>query len=134
MSELHDVISTRLAELHVGAPFSAIHKDEAVPLLTDYFVRRIPDEWNAPPPPELVDGRQLVPLFVGCDSYAIYCVDDHTREIVEIDPEAPWPPTNLYPNWDSFLVGLYSTMSADKTDSEKETLRELLGVALEVDE
>ena len=114
--------------MRVGDPFHAIHAGDSVPLLTDYFVRRIPDEWNAPVPPEIVDGRTLTPLFVGCDSYAIYCVDENSHEIVEIDPEEPWPPTNLYPDWNGFLHGLYSMMTDDKTEAEKIALADLLQI------
>lgn len=124
------MISARLDELHVGAPFLAIHAGETVPLLTDYFVRRIPDEWNSTVPPDLVDGRSLTPLFVGCDSYAIYCVDNDSHEIIEIDPEDPWPPTNLYPDWNAFVIGLYAIMSADRPLEEKLALRDLLQIEL----
>lgn len=124
------MISSRLDELQVGAPFLAIHAGETVAFLTDYFVRRIPDEWNSTVPPDLVDGRHLTPLFVGCDSYVIYCMDNDSHEIIEIDPEAAWPPTNLHKDWNAFVVALYLRISADQPEELKLSLQKLLQLEL----
>lgn len=129
MNPLHDAISSRLHDLQVGESFLAVHSGETIPLLTDYYVRRIPDSWNSTIPPDLVDGRNLTPLFLGCDSYSVYFADNDSNEIIEIDPEVPWPPTNLYPNWDGFVRGLYETMSVEKTEEAKSAL----GKALDLD-
>jgi hypothetical protein len=126
VNSLHDEVSRLLAELHVEPVFRAIHAGDSVPILTDYFVQRLPDEWNSAIPPEYVDGRKLIPLFIGCDSYAVYCVDSESREIFEIDPEDPWPPTRRYNDWHEFVAGLCSTISEDKPDQIKHELERLL--------
>ncbi len=124
----HETISARLVELDVEPVFLAIHAGEMVPPLTDYFVRRIPDQWNSPVPAELVDGRDLTPLFIGCDSYAIYCVDNSTHEIIEIDPEDPWPPSAVHPDWKSFVANLYDIMSQHLGHDQAVALRGLLAL------
>lgn len=128
MSPASDEISTQLKRLNVEPVFHAIHAGTEYPLLTDYFVQRIPTKGNGAVPAEYVDGRHLIPLFASADWYAIYCVDVHSQEIFEIDVESPWPPTKRFSCWRDFVTDLYQIVSHEKEETAQLELRQLLQI------
>ena len=75
MTSLHGRIDKILVDLHAEPIFRDIHNGCEIPLLTDYALRQLPAEFNSSPPPKLVDGKDLVPLFANADFYTVYCID-----------------------------------------------------------
>jgi hypothetical protein len=100
-----------------------------VPPLTDYLLRPIPDGWNAPPPPELVDGMKLLPAFTTGDWHSVYCIDAVTGRVYNIDPETPWPPRQVFASCRDFSSYMFRVAGDAQSDEVKGQLREVLRIA-----
>ena len=86
------------------------------PPLTDYRLQPIPEEWDPVVPPDLVAGNQIVP-FAWDHSYAIFCIDTKTSQILLIDFEEPWPPTRTFETWQSFAADLVQQFVENEPES-----------------
>ena len=104
----------------------AILGGRCVPPLTDYFLRPIPEDWNAPPPPESVGGMTLLPAFTTGDWAAVYCIDEATGGVFAIDPEAPWPPRQVFPSCREFSEYVARVAGESQPDDVREQLRQVL--------
>lgn len=123
---LHDRVAEILRAIGAETVFYEIHNGKDIPLFTDYFIRRLPREWNSGPPPDLVGGKELTPLFTNADEYSIYCIDRSTGVIYNIDPEQPWPPQSEFETWRQFKLYLFRVVGAVEPEDVQETLRDLL--------
>jgi hypothetical protein len=100
-----------------------------IPPLTDYLLQPIPETWNAPPPPELVNGMTLLPAFTTGDWNAIYCIDEGSGQVFNINPETPWPPAQVFASCREFTMHLFRVVSENQTGEVKSKLQELMRVA-----
>lgn len=98
-----------------------------LPPLTDYF-RPIPDGWNSPPPPASVGGMTLLPIFTTDDWVSVYCIDGATGHVYAIDPEAPWPPRQVFASCGDFCSYIFRIVGDTQSDEVKSQLRKLLRV------
>lgn len=80
-----------------------VYEGRNVAPLSDYYLRPIPEGWTAPPP-ALVNGLKLLPVFTNDDWFTIYCIEEETGRFFAIDPEAPWPPTEEFTSCREFLM------------------------------
>jgi hypothetical protein len=92
------------------------------PPLTDYLLRPIPEDWNAPPPPESVGGMMLLPAFTTGDWHSVYCIDEVTGRIFAIDPEAPWPPRQVFESCREFISYLIRVAGENHSHEVSEQL------------
>ena len=105
-----------------------IHEGRVIPCLTDYYLQPLPEEWNSPPPLDLVGGRTLIPAFKDGDSYSIYCIEPQTGRIFDIDIEAPWPPDRVFESCLDFKTYLFQIVTEEKPDEVKNQLRAFLEI------
>ena len=126
MNRLTVEIEEALTLLQAERVFIEIHNGLSVPPLTDYYLQRIPPEWNSGPPPSIVGGNHLVPIFKDNDCYSIYCFKSSTNNIVQIDMEAPWPPSAQFQTWRQFKEHIFRLLTNDKSETEKTALRAVL--------
>jgi hypothetical protein len=97
-----------------------------MPPLTDYRLRPISEGWNAPPPPELVDGMKLLPAFTTGDWFTVYCIEENTGRFFAIDPECPWPPSQVFASCGDFLMHLLLIVRENESEDATSKVREFL--------
>ena len=107
-----------------------IHEGHAFPPLTEYHLQPVPESWNAPPPPDMVGGRRLVPVFKDGDSYTVYCIDAATGQFIAIDVEEPWPPEKEFSSCAEFKNYLFGLAAESRTEQVKGELRARLGIGV----
>ena len=84
------------------------------PPCIDYWFRPLETNQHIVIPSNYVEGRTIVPLFYGCDSYAFYCLEPSTSQFHEIDPESPWPPVFTADRWQDFEDHYFARITEDK--------------------
>lgn len=123
-------VRERVTQLLSRMPGSKILVDiyeggEVPPLTTDYYLRSVPEEWDGPPP-ELVNGMKLLPVFTNNDWFTIYCIEEETGRFFAIDPEAPWPPTQEFDSCGDFLMHFLRIVRENRSEEVAAQLERLL--------
>ena len=113
------MLRQQVTEVLTGMPGSGvlvdIHEGRYVPPLTDSYLRPIPAGWAAPPP-ALVNGLTLLPAFTNDDCFTIFCIEEETGRFFAIDPEAPWPPAQVFASCGDFLLHFLRVVRENQSD------------------
>jgi hypothetical protein len=122
---LRQQVTEVLTRMPGAALLLDIHEGRDVWPLTDYYLRPVPEGWTAPPP-ALVSGLTLLPAFTNDDWFTIYCIEAETGRFFALDPEAPWPPAQVFASCHAFLMHFFRIVSENQPQEGARRLRELL--------
>jgi len=116
-----------LGKMNAPEVFLDIASGASYPPLTDHYLQAMPPTGADPPPRDLADGRDLVPVFSSADWYAVYCVDRNTLEIFQLDIENPWPPNIRFSSWISLAESLIRILEENDPESVTDFKKRLFG-------
>lgn len=124
----HDRVTALLGRMPDSKILLDIHEGREVPpLTTDFYLRPVPEDWTGPPP-EVVNGMLLLPVFTNNDWFTIYCIEEETGRLFAIDPESPWPPSEEFATCGDLMLYFLRLMKENRSEEVACQLETLLRV------